>query len=85
MQNFLRRLQIFKHIFLQVIDVSEPFCIIVVFTLLSTLQCLNIVCVFRKQRARWSSLGKRALEILLLCIHSEALSNIILKKINDLM
>lgn len=42
MQNFLRGLQILKYVFSQVIDVSESFCIIVVLTLPSTLQCLNI-------------------------------------------
>lgn len=85
MQNFLGGLQILKYIFLQVIDVSEPFCIIVVITLLSTLQCLNIVEVLESQEPGGIPWEKEPLKIFLLCIHSVALSNTILHKINHLM
>lgn len=85
MQNFLDRLQILKYIFLQVIDVSEAFCIVVVLTLLSTLQCLNIVYFSESQEPDGVPWKKGQLKILLLCINSVALSDTVLHKINDLM
>lgn len=81
MQNFLGGLQILKYIFLQVIDVSEPFCINVVLTLLCTFQCLNTVNFLESQEPGGVPQEKEQLRILLLCIHSVALSDSILHKI----
>lgn len=70
---------------MQVVGVSEPFYTIVVLTLLSALLCLNIVYFLESQEPGGISWEKEQLKIPVLYIHSVALSNSTLHKINDLM